>query len=286
MRTFVAVGALALAMLAVPLTAEAATTSQTVSFGAHGAARLTSGSTNSVYVNLKGLANGRWAEALYVGTCASLGARIVALPALMVTSGTATRTNPVTAGVATAGRTGVIRIAMTGQTLCAPFAPSTASPSPTTSPGASGGIDPSTILDAASPADPGVTEITPDFDAPAEWHVTFGFSCAKYGVNDLGVDVYLYRGAAIEGDIVKIAVATSASVTVNVASAGRFHLEVLSVSCTWNAHIGAGFSESAPLPVASSSSSGATAICNDGTISYSNNRSGTCSGHGGVRTWL
>ncbi|WP_328449381.1 DUF3761 domain-containing protein [Amycolatopsis sp. NBC_00438] len=32
--------------------------------------------------------------------------------------------------------------------------------------------------------------------------------------------------------------------------------------------------------------SGATAICNDGSYSYSQHRSGTCSGHGGVRTWL
>jgi hypothetical protein len=32
--------------------------------------------------------------------------------------------------------------------------------------------------------------------------------------------------------------------------------------------------------------SGATAICKDGTYSYSQHRSGTCSGHGGVRSWL
>ncbi len=31
---------------------------------------------------------------------------------------------------------------------------------------------------------------------------------------------------------------------------------------------------------------GATAICKDGSYSYSQNRRGTCSGHGGVRTWL
>ena len=31
---------------------------------------------------------------------------------------------------------------------------------------------------------------------------------------------------------------------------------------------------------------GATAICKDGSYSYSQNHSGTCSGHGGVRTWL
>jgi hypothetical protein len=33
-------------------------------------------------------------------------------------------------------------------------------------------------------------------------------------------------------------------------------------------------------------SSGATAICKDGTDSHSKHRSGTCSGHGGVRQWL
>ncbi|MEV6877007.1 DUF3761 domain-containing protein [Amycolatopsis sp. NPDC051128] len=32
--------------------------------------------------------------------------------------------------------------------------------------------------------------------------------------------------------------------------------------------------------------SGATALCKDGSYSYSQHRSGTCSGHGGVRTWL
>ncbi|WET83336.1 DUF3761 domain-containing protein [Amycolatopsis sp. QT-25] len=31
---------------------------------------------------------------------------------------------------------------------------------------------------------------------------------------------------------------------------------------------------------------GATALCEDGSYSYSQNRRGTCSGHGGVRTWL
>ena len=32
-------------------------------------------------------------------------------------------------------------------------------------------------------------------------------------------------------------------------------------------------------------SSGATAICKDGTDSHSQHRSGTCSGHGGVAQW-
>jgi uncharacterized protein YraI len=32
--------------------------------------------------------------------------------------------------------------------------------------------------------------------------------------------------------------------------------------------------------------SGATAVCNDGTYSFSRSRRGTCSHHGGVRRWL
>jgi len=36
----------------------------------------------------------------------------------------------------------------------------------------------------------------------------------------------------------------------------------------------------------SSNPSGASAVCKDGSFSYSQHRSGTCSGHGGVRTWL
>ncbi|WP_330184777.1 DUF3761 domain-containing protein [Nocardia sp. NBC_01503] len=42
-----------------------------------------------------------------------------------------------------------------------------------------------------------------------------------------------------------------------------------------------------PDPVAAPSApSGATARCGDGTYSFSQNRSGTCSHHGGVQRWL
>jgi hypothetical protein len=38
-------------------------------------------------------------------------------------------------------------------------------------------------------------------------------------------------------------------------------------------------------PAAPTNPSGATALCNDGTLSYSAHRSGTCSHHGGVAQW-
>lgn len=41
-----------------------------------------------------------------------------------------------------------------------------------------------------------------------------------------------------------------------------------------------------PAPAASGPPAGATAVCRDGTYSYSQHRSGTCSSHGGVATWL
>src|SRR5947209_12012653 len=41
----------------------------------------------------------------------------------------------------------------------------------------------------------------------------------------------------------------------------------------------AGTAAAAPPP-------GATAVCKDGTYSYSKHHSGTCSHHGGVRRWL
>ena len=42
----------------------------------------------------------------------------------------------------------------------------------------------------------------------------------------------------------------------------------------------------APYKAPSYNMSGPSAICRDGTYSYSQNRSGTCSWHGGVSTWM
>jgi hypothetical protein len=41
-----------------------------------------------------------------------------------------------------------------------------------------------------------------------------------------------------------------------------------------------------PLPDTSDSGAGASALCRDGTYSYSAHRRGTCSHHGGVAVWL
>jgi hypothetical protein len=38
-------------------------------------------------------------------------------------------------------------------------------------------------------------------------------------------------------------------------------------------------------PYAAAKAAGATAVCADGTLSFSQNRSGTCSHHGGVHWW-
>src|SRR5205823_3278741 len=77
---FVLAAALVVA-LAIAAPAQGAS-SITIRLGQNGAARLTSGGPNSLYVNLKALADGTWAEGLYAGTCAHLGVRIVGLPAL------------------------------------------------------------------------------------------------------------------------------------------------------------------------------------------------------------
>jgi hypothetical protein len=122
-------------------TSAAATSSTTVSLGVHGAAKLTSGGPNAVYVNLKNLGEGRWAEALHAGTCARLGGRIVSLPALVVINGAAKRTNALTASQAAAARNGVVRIARGSNRYCGSFADAiagrpvpTPTPTPTPSP--------------------------------------------------------------------------------------------------------------------------------------------------------
>lgn len=109
--------------------------SYTTRLGTHGAAKLTVGGPNKLYVSLRGLSDGRWAEAIYAGTCARLGRRVVALPALVVNAGTVKRTNSLTASQARAARTGVIRVAKGTTRYCAPFLqPTPPRPTPTPTP--------------------------------------------------------------------------------------------------------------------------------------------------------
>jgi hypothetical protein len=112
------------------VTAEGST-SAVATFGTRGAAKLTSGGPDTVYVNLKNLPNGSWTEILYKGTCATLGDRIRTLSTLTVAGGVVRRTNAVTASQARAASKGVIRIAKGRTAYCAPFASAGVTPSPT-----------------------------------------------------------------------------------------------------------------------------------------------------------
>lgn len=54
---------------------------------------------------------------------------------------------------------------------------------------------------------------------------------------------------------------------------------------TMNIGCGGG-SDSSSSVVSVNLRGGATALCNDGTLSYSKHAQGTCSQHGGVKEWL
>ena len=147
----------------------------------HGAARLTVGTPNSLYVNAKALATGSWAEAIYVGTCTHLSTRIVALPALVVgAGGRIARTNSLTPSQARSARGGVIRLAHGTTSVCGPFAVTSApSPSPTPSPTPT--PDPSAgtvLLDVSGRG----TSTTSRMAVPANWEIDYVYDCTAIGV--------------------------------------------------------------------------------------------------------
>ena len=78
-RVLIAVAAVMLLIASFATLTADASGSLTTRLGTHGAAKLTTGGPNQLYLNVKGLTDGKWAEALYAGTCARLGTKIVSL---------------------------------------------------------------------------------------------------------------------------------------------------------------------------------------------------------------
>lgn len=159
----------AVALLAVvTTTSAAAATSYIGRFGGnHGAARLTYGGPDKIYVNAKNLARGTWTETLYQGTCARPTTRIVTLPPLVVgTSRAVARTNTITRSQANRARSGIVRLVRGTTIVCASFAggavvspspsrspsPSPSSPPPSSSPSASPSANPSSSPSSSSSA--------------------------------------------------------------------------------------------------------------------------------------
>jgi hypothetical protein len=147
------VGLLALASVASVASVDASTSYIARLGSSHGAARLTMGGPNSVYVNASGLTKGAWTETLYQGTCSRLSTRTLTLAPLTVGSGgSIARTNTLTSSQAGLTRAGVIRLTHGAAVVCGSFAsravprpsPSySASPSPSPSPSPSYSASPS-----------------------------------------------------------------------------------------------------------------------------------------------
>jgi hypothetical protein len=83
----------------------------------------------------------------------------------------------------------------------------------------------------------------------------------------------IFVGAAILAPLLQSGNADAASVELRLDCRTGYNLNVYG-----NCVKGPTFSNSVPA--------GATAICRDGTFSFSQSRRGTCSWHGGVRKWL
>lgn len=103
------------------------------------------------------------------------------------------------------------------------------------------------------------------------------------GVNGLQTktyDVTLTDGVETSRSMVSD-VTTTAPVT-QVTTAGTY----VAPTCANGSYVNSAGNTVCNPEYASSAPSGASAQCRDGTYSYSQSRSGTCSHHGGVATWL
>ena len=161
------IAALIVALLLAELSAVGAdaSASTTVRLGSHGAVTLTRGGPNRVSVSVRALVDGAWTAGLYLGSCAHVGAQIVALPSLRVVGGVARRTTVLSAAQARTAQRGLVRIARGHTTYCAPFGnviPVPSTPRPTRLPS------------------PSPTPL-PVVDLAGTWHVTTG-SWAGYRV--------------------------------------------------------------------------------------------------------
>jgi len=195
----------------------------------HGAARLTVGGANTIYVNAKRLSRGTWTEALYRGTCA----KIVGLPALSVGArGSVARTNALTAAQARLARTGVIRLARGSAVACGSFAvPSvpkpTSKPTPTPSPTASSAPAPGTVLmDVNSRGTASET-----FQAPPNWEIDYAYDCSNLGQAGT-FSVNVYANGQPSGVPVNDWGSSGGSAAVERGLAGSIRLEILT-ACDW-----------------------------------------------------
>jgi hypothetical protein len=184
----------------------------------NGAARLTQGGPDAVYINARRLARGTWTVTLSLGTCARPTTRIRTLPPLAVgASGHVARTTTITRSQANLARRGVLRLVRGSTVVCGSFAPEVGattrptsssspsrspSPSPTASPTGTPNPSASVRPTASTPANgtPSPTSTgngsgaslpietggsgnaeTVIFSATAAWKVGYGFDCEDHG---------------------------------------------------------------------------------------------------------
>jgi len=81
-------------------------------------------------------------------------------------------------------------------------------------------------------------------------------------------------------------VSTSGSRTVTPLGSTTYTLSCSNAGGSANRSVSVSTAIPSGICAASTVSAGTTAVCNDGTQSQSQNRSGTCSSHGGVRCWV
>lgn len=103
------------------------------------------------------------------------------------------------------------------------------------------------------------------------------------GVNGVQTKTYdvTYTNGVETGRTLKSDVTTKAAVN-EVTSVGTY----VAPSCTNGSYVNSAGNTVCSPEASSSVPAGATAQCSDGTYSFSQSRSGTCSHHGGVAVWL